>query len=249
MDGINVEGVTKTYGTGATMTHALRGVDLEVRPREVLLMEGPSGSGKTTLLSIMGAILRPTAGRVIVAGRDIAQLTEKDLPRVRLDSLGFVFQGFNLFPALTVHENVGIALDIRGERGSAADARVRKSLDAVGLADKARALPRDLSGGQKQRVAIARALVGAPRIILADEPTASLDAESGRLVMDLLRSLASDDGRAVVIVTHDSRTLPYADRVVRIDDGRLREVHEEHEANEEHEAGEERREPAQLLSV
>ncbi len=226
MDGINVERVTKTYGSGATMTHALRGVDLQVKPREVLLMEGPSGSGKTTLLSIMGAILRPTSGRVILAGRDIAQLPERELPRVRLESLGFVFQGFNLFPALSVHENVAIALDIRGERGPGADARVRKSLDAVGLGDKARTLPRDLSGGQKQRVAIARALVGEPRIILADEPTASLDADSGRRVMELLRSLASNDGRAVVIVTHDSRIVPYADRVVRIDDGRLDEIRE-----------------------
>lgn len=232
MDGITVERVTKTYGTGATMTHALRGVDLQVRAREVLLMEGPSGSGKTTLLSIMGAILRPTSGRVIVAGRDIAQLRERELPRVRLESLGFVFQGFNLFPALSVHENVAIALDIRGERGPGADARVRKSLDAVGLGDKARTLPRDLSGGQKQRVAIARALVGEPRIILADEPTASLDADSGRRVMELLRSLASNDGRAVVIVTHDSRIVPYADRVVRIDDGQLHEVHEEYDAGE-----------------
>ena len=221
---IGVRGVTRTYGEGATMTHALRGVDLDVRAGEVLLMEGPSGSGKTTLLSIMGAILRPTSGEVIVRGRDIAKLPERDLPRVRLEELGFVFQGFNLFPALTALENVAIALDIRGERGAPALARARTSLDEVGLADKAKALPRDLSGGQKQRVAIARALVGGPRIVLADEPTASLDAESGQRVMELLRSLARQDGRAVVIVTHDARTLAYADRVVRIADGRLQEV-------------------------
>ncbi len=222
--GIVVERVTKSYGNGATATQALKGVDLDVRPKEVLLMEGPSGSGKTTLLSIMGAILRPTSGQVIVGGRDIAKLSERELPRVRLEELGFVFQGFNLFPALTAQENIGIALDIRGARGAAAEARALEALKAVGLADKARSLPRDLSGGQKQRVAIARALVGEPRIILADEPTASLDAESGRRIMELLRSLAANDGRAVVVVTHDARIFEYADRVVRIDDGRLVEA-------------------------
>jgi len=224
--GVVAEQVTKSYGSGATATQALKGVDLEVRPKEVLLMEGPSGSGKTTLLSIMGAILRPTSGQVIVGGRDIAKLSERELPRVRLEELGFVFQGFNLFPALTAQENVGIALDIRGARGAAAEARALEALRAVGLEDKARSLPRDLSGGQKQRVAIARALVGEPRIILADEPTASLDAESGRRIMELLRSLATNDGRAVVVVTHDARIFEYADRVVRIDDGRLVEAHE-----------------------
>ena len=224
MAGILVDRVTKVYGTGATATHALRGVDLEVRPREVLLMEGPSGSGKTTLLSIMGAILRPTAGRVVLGDRDITRLSERELPRVRLEELGFVFQGFNLFPALSALENVSIALDIRGERGTAAESKARRALDAVGLADKAKSLPRDLSGGQKQRIAIARALVGSPRVILADEPTASLDADSGRRIMELLRSLATNDGRAVVIVTHDPRTQPYADRLVRIADGQLTEM-------------------------
>ena len=220
---IEVQQVTKTYGEGASAMHALRGVDLEARQGEVLLMMGPSGSGKTTLLSIMGAILRPTTGRVFVGNRDIARLPERELPRVRLEQLGFVFQGFNLFPALTAIDNVSIALDIRGQRGSRAVAKARQALEIVGLADKANALPRDLSGGQKQRVAIARALVGEPRILLADEPTASLDAESGRRVMDLLRSLALQDGRAIVIVTHDSRTFEYADRIVTIDDGRIQE--------------------------
>jgi putative ABC transport system ATP-binding protein len=218
---ITVDRATKIYGSGATATHALREASLEVQRGEVLLMMGPSGSGKTTLLSIMGAILRPTSGRVIVGDTDVAQLPERDLPRVRLRHLGFVFQGFNLFPALTVVENVAIALDIRGERGAGATGRALAALEAVDLADKADALPRDLSGGQKQRVAIARALVGQPEIILADEPTASLDADSGRRVMELLRSLAVDDERAVVIVTHDSRTFEYADRSVRIEDGRL----------------------------
>jgi putative ABC transport system ATP-binding protein len=216
---ITVEQVTKTYGTGPTATHALRHANLAVSPGEVMLLMGPSGSGKTTLLSIMGAILRPTSGRVIVGGVDVAQVPERDLPGVRLRHLGFVFQGFNLFPALTVAENVGIALDIRGERGPGVTTRVAAALEAVGLAEKAAALPRDLSGGQKQRVAIARALVGQPSIVLADEPTASLDATSGRRVLELLRLLATRDGRAVVIVTHDSRTFEYADRAVRIEDG------------------------------
>lgn len=217
--GIRVEGVTKVYGDGPTAFSALKGVDLHAEPGEVLLMVGPSGSGKTTLLSIMGAILRATSGRVEIAGRDIAQLPERDLPAVRLSHLGFVFQGFNLFPALTAVENVAIALDVRGERGAAAMAKAHRALDAVGLADKARSLPRDLSGGQKQRVAIARSLVGAPDIILADEPTAALDHDSGLRILELLRGLASNDGRAVVIVTHDSRTFPYGDRMVRIEDG------------------------------
>jgi putative ABC transport system ATP-binding protein len=221
---IIVEGVTKTYGTGPTATHALRSANLSVNPGEVMLLMGPSGSGKTTLLSIMGAILRPTSGRVIVGGVDVAQLPESELPGVRLRHLGFVFQGFNLFPALNVAENVGIALDIRGERGPGVTTRVTAALEAVGLEEKAAALPRDLSGGQKQRVAIARALVGQPSIVLADEPTASLDATSGRRVLELLRLLATRDGRAVVIVTHDSRTFEYADRAVRIEDGVVGEM-------------------------
>jgi len=227
-DAITVDRVTKTYGTGPTATHALREASLSVRPGEVLLMMGPSGSGKTTLLSIMGAILRPTTGRVIIGGVDVASLPERHLPGVRLRHLGFVFQGFNLFPALTVAENVAIALDIRGERGPGADARVAEALAAVDLSEKADTLPRDLSGGQKQRVAIARALVGQPSIVLADEPTASLDATSGRRVMDLLRTLATRDGRAVVIVTHDQRTFEYADRAVHIDDGVLGAVDDTH---------------------
>lgn len=217
--GIRVVQVTKTYGEGATAFQALRGVDLDAVAGEVLLMVGPSGSGKTTLLSVMGAILRPTSGRVEIAGRDIARLPERDLPAVRLAHLGFVFQSFNLFPALTAVENVAIALDLRGERGAPALQKARRALDAVGLSDKAASLPRDLSGGQKQRVAIARALVGEPGIILADEPTAALDHDSGLKVLELLRSLASNDGRSVVIVTHDSRTFPYGDRMVRIEDG------------------------------
>lgn len=216
-----VEQVTKTYDMGGAPVHALRGVDLALHAGEVLLLLGPSGSGKTTLLSIMGCILQATTGRVVIEGRDVARAAERDLPAVRLRHFGFVFQGFNLFPALTAAENVEVALGLKGVRGRAARTAALEALAAVDLADKAGALPANLSGGQKQRVAIARALAGDPSIILADEPTAALDSTSGQLVMDLLRSLASRQQRAVVIVTHDSRTFRYADRIVAIEDGRL----------------------------
>jgi putative ABC transport system ATP-binding protein len=221
---LSVRQVTKSYGQGPGAVHALRGVDLDVAPGEVLLMMGPSGSGKTTLLSIMGAILRASAGSVRVMGEEVVGLPERRLPSIRLRHIGFVFQGFNLFPALTAAENVAVALDIRGVTARDAQRRALAALDAVGLADRAPHHPADLSGGQKQRVAIARALVGEPGIVLADEPTAALDSQSGRLVMDLLRRLATQRQRAVVIVTHDSRTEAYADRVVHIEDGRLREA-------------------------
>jgi putative ABC transport system ATP-binding protein len=221
MPAIAVEGVTKTYDSGAVAVHALRGVDLDVAPGEVLMLLGPSGSGKTTLLSIMGCILRATSGSVRIDGREVAQLAESMLPRVRLEHFGFVFQGFNLFPALTAVENVELALDLRGVRGRSARRRAEAALAQVGLADKANDLPANLSGGQKQRVAIARAVVGDPSILLADEPTAALDSDSGRVVMELLCGLAREHGRAVVLVTHDARTFQYADRIVEIEDGRV----------------------------
>jgi putative ABC transport system ATP-binding protein len=218
---IEVRNLVKTYENGAAASRALDGIDLDVRPGELMLLMGPSGSGKTTLVSIMGAILRPTAGSVKIQGQELAGLGEKQLPRIRLDHIGFVFQGFNLFPTLTAGENVELALDLKGIRGSQARRRSTALLEQVGLADKMRAFPSDLSGGQKQRVAIARALAGDPEIILADEPTAALDSHSGRVVMEMIRSLAHEKGRAVVIVTHDNRVLEYADRVVHIEDGRV----------------------------
>jgi putative ABC transport system ATP-binding protein len=218
---LSARNVTKTYDLGNQPVHALRGVDLDVAPGEVLLLLGPSGSGKTTLLSIMGCILRASGGSVRVEGREVAQLPERELPGVRLRHFGFVFQGFNLFPALTAVENVEIALGLKGTTGRDARRRALDALSLVGLSDKAATVPANLSGGQKQRVAIARALVSDPAIILADEPTAALDSTSGQVVMELLRSLAKDRARAVVIVTHDSRTFHYADRLVAIEDGRL----------------------------
>jgi putative ABC transport system ATP-binding protein len=217
---IQIHSLYKTYGEGSTSVKALEDVSLTIQGGEVTMMLGPSGSGKTTLLSIMGGILRATSGSVRIAGTEIVGMSERQLPKVRLENIGFIFQGFNLFPALTAVENVEIALELR--RGiSNKRKRSAELLEAVGLADKLKSYPADLSGGQKQRVAIARALAGNPPIILADEPTAALDSVSGRLVMDLLSNLAHQQGRSVVIVTHDARVMEYADRTVRITDGRI----------------------------
>ena len=221
---VSIRDVSKVYGSGDASVPALDGISLEVPAGEILLMMGPSGSGKTTLLSIMGCILRPTAGSVVICGRETSNLHERSLPKVRLSHIGFVFQGFNLFPTLSVLENVELALELKGTRGRAVKRIAGELLDRVGLSDKLAAFPANLSGGQKQRVAIARALAGDPEIVLADEPTAALDSTSGRLVMEMLQSLAHERGRAVVIVTHDNRTAHYADRVVRIEDGRLSEM-------------------------
>jgi putative ABC transport system ATP-binding protein len=219
---IAVRHVHKTYGSGPAAVRALADVSLDVAAGEVLLMMGPSGSGKTTLLSIMGGILDASGGSVRVQGEELVGLPERERPRLRRTHIGFVFQGFNLFPALTALENVALALDVRGERGRAAIDKARGVLERVGLADKVDAHPADLSGGQKQRVAIARALVGDPGIVLADEPTAALDSVSGRAVLELLHDLARA-GRAIVLVTHDARAIGYADRIVSIEDGRLRD--------------------------
>lgn len=213
--------VVKNFGAGAAEVHVLRGVDFAVEPGEIVLLMGPSGSGKTTLVSIMGCILQATSGSVKVMGQEVVGVREKKLPQIRLDHLGFIFQGFNLFPALSVGENVELALDLKGIRGRAAKQRAGELLERVEMSHKLNELPANLSGGQKQRVAIARALAGDPAIVLADEPTAALDSHSGQLVIELLRDLAHERGRAVVIVTHDDRILSYADRIVRIADGKI----------------------------
>ena len=218
---IAVRKLMKKYEEGATGTLALRGIDLDVHPGELLMLMGPSGSGKTTLLSIMGCILTATYGSVRVAGREVVGLSEKQLPALRLEHIGFVFQGFNLFPTLTAGENVELMLDLKGVSAAKARNRAQQLLDQVGLGEKYSAFPSDLSGGQKQRVAIARALAGDPGIILADEPTAALDSHTGRNVMEMMSELAHRRGRAVVIVTHDSRVLHFADRIVRIEDGAI----------------------------
>lgn len=223
MTAISVESLSKIYGQGATAVRALDGVTFRVEGGEVVLLMGPSGSGKTTLLSIMGCILRPNSGRIRIGGRDVTDLSERKLPGIRLKHIGFIFQGFNLFPTLTAGENVEISLDLHGVRGRRAKLRAAELLEKVGLADKYQSFPADLSGGQKQRVAIARALAGEPEIILADEPTAALDSTSGRVVMNMLKDLAHNRRRAVVIVTHDNRVLEFGDRVAHIEDGKISE--------------------------
>jgi putative ABC transport system ATP-binding protein len=217
---LSLEGVGKIYGSGPSAVNAVEQVNLDVHSDELLLLMGPSGSGKTTLLSIMGCILRPTSGAVRVWGEDTSRLSERQLPRIRRRHIGFVFQAFNLFPALTAGENVELALDVKRVRGSIR-ARAAELLAEVGLEHKYHALPADLSGGQKQRVAIARALGGDPGIILADEPTAALDSHSGVEIMRLLQGLAHERGRAVAVVSHDPRMVSFADRIVQVRDGKL----------------------------
>jgi putative ABC transport system ATP-binding protein len=219
MNAIEVKNLVKTYGAGETSVYALKSVDLSVSSSELLLLLGASGSGKTTLISIIGCILSATSGSCKVQGIETIGLSQSKLQKIRLENIGFIFQGFNLFPALTAAENVEIALDVKGVRGNSAKKRAAELLERVGLKEKLKTHPSDLSGGQKQRVAIARALAGEPKIILADEPTAALDSESGKLIMDLLQELAHEQNRAVIVVTHDNRIFDYADRIVEIEDG------------------------------
>ncbi len=215
------ENVEKTFVEGAQRVEVLRGLSLAVSRGEIVSLEGPSGSGKTTFLSILGCILTPTKGRVWIEGEPVVSARERHLAEVRKRSIGFVFQQFNLFPALSALENVEYALNVKGVKGKAAKVEADRVLDAVGLADRKRFLPRDLSGGQKQRVAIARALAGSPSILLADEPTANLDSETGLQILTLFRTLAKSENKALVIVTHDPKVRAVADRVVAMHDGRL----------------------------
>jgi putative ABC transport system ATP-binding protein len=211
--------VTKVFREGSQTVTALRGASLAFGRGEIVALEGPSGSGKTTFLTILGALLTPSSGWVRIEGREVDPGRPDLLPWYRRASIGFVFQQFNLFPALTAAENVEYALNLKGTKGGEARREAARLLEAVGLADRSRFLPRDLSGGQKQRVAIARALAGAAPIILADEPTASLDAQVGTRILELFRGLAKREDRALLIVTHDPKVRVIADRVVRIQDG------------------------------
>lgn len=226
-DILTLSNITKHFGPKDNRTYALRDVSLSVRTGEVLLLMGPSGSGKTTLLSIMGCILQPSEGTIALNGEDITDLKSTALGKIRLDNLGFVFQEYNLFPTLNAINNIQVALNLRGMSKRESATIAMESLEAVGLADKAYAMPDTLSGGQKQRLAIARSLAGHPKVILADEPTAALDSTNGRLVVELMASLAKQGDRAVVIVTHDPRTLEFADRIVTIEDGRLLDEEQE----------------------
>jgi putative ABC transport system ATP-binding protein len=213
--------VVKELGQGAAKIVALKGVSLSLVPGELTLLMGPSGSGKTTLLSILGCILSPTSGTIEVAGTSTAGLGPEELAELRRRHLGFIFQSYNLFPTLNALENVRIALDVRGESGYPAAARAEECLRDVGLVNRMRNYPGNLSGGEQQRVAVARAIASSPSIVLADEPTAALDSENGHAVMALLSRIAKEQNRSVLAVTHDPRTLGYADRVIKIEDGQI----------------------------
>ena len=217
--------IGKIYGAGENAVAALSNATLDIKAGEVTLIEGPSGSGKTTLISILGLLLTPTSGQVWVEGRNVAGLTERELPGLRARNFGFVFQGFNLFPALTAIENVAMAIQMKNPKaGKTAKTEAKRVLELVGLGPRMHHLPADLSGGQKQRVAIARALGGNPPILVGDEPTAALDTKTALSVMELLRELATNQGRAVVVVTHDPRLERFADRVVRVEDGLIQSI-------------------------
>jgi putative ABC transport system ATP-binding protein len=226
MKAIEAHGVSKDYSDGSSKVTVLQKVSLSVDRGEVVLIEGPSGSGKTTLLLILGCLLSPSRGHVSIGGVKIDPRRASQLVKVRRESIGFIFQHYNLFEALTVHENVEFALNVRGIRGGRARSLASGALEAVGLGHKHKALPRDLSGGQKQRVSIARALSASTPIILADEPTASLDYKTGRDVLGGLRKQVKERGLALIVVSHDRTVREFSDRVVEIRDGRL--VREEH---------------------
>jgi putative ABC transport system ATP-binding protein len=218
---IEAKGVKKTLGKGAGLVQALRGVDLDLRKGELTLLMGPSGSGKTTLLLVFGCMLTPSAGTVTVCGVSTADADKEGLAKIRRDHIGFVFQSYHLFPTLNARQNVQLALDIRGHHGRDAARKAREALGLVGLEQKAKAFPENLSGGEQQRVAIARAFVANPSIILADEPTSALDSDNGRSIMGILADAAHQRDRAVLVVTHDPRIIPFADRIIEIEDGLL----------------------------
>jgi putative ABC transport system ATP-binding protein len=218
---LSATNVTKVYGVGALAYKALRGVDFHAREGEFVMLNGPSGSGKTTLLSIMGCVLTPTSGSVRIFDEELMGKKERELPRLRLAYIGFIFQGHNLLASLEARENVALPLRMRGWSTGEAMKEADRLLERVGLGDRTDRRSDQLSGGQKQRVAIARALAGKPPIILADEPTASLDAETGLQVTQLLKDLAVAENHTVVVVTHDNRIFHLADRIVQIEDGHI----------------------------
>lgn len=218
---VYLRGVTKTYGSGPSRVPALRGVDLDVPLGELVMLVGPSGCGKTTLISVVAGILDHDEGDSLVFDNDLRAMSQSQKTSFRGTNIGFVFQAYNLIPSLTTMENVAVPLLILGNSRKAALKRSKDVLAGVGLEDKLNALPAALSGGQQQRVAIARALVHNPRLIVCDEPTSALDADTGRMVMEVLRQTALSENRALIIVTHDNRIFNFADRIARMDDGRI----------------------------
>ncbi len=221
---LRIDHVTKRYGSGTTEVTAVREVSLSVAPGEIVLIMGPSGSGKTTLLSMLGALLKPTEGEIHLNGTTISALAENRLPDIRLKQFGFIFQDFNLLSALSALENVSIVAELAGTKSAGARHRAAALLTELGLGERLNFLPEKLSGGEKQRVAIARALINDPALILADEPTANLDSKIGHEIMRLLRRIAKEQGRSVVIVSHDQRIKGIADRVLWLEDGEFKET-------------------------
>ena len=213
--------VTKVYGSGNAEVHALRGVDLDVYTGELTMLVGPSGCGKTTLLSVVAGILRPTGGTIDALGSDLTRLSSWQRTTFRRDNVGFVFQQFNLLPALTAAENAAVPLVIQGYSKRKAVGAAKELLAKMGMADRVNSLPGNLSGGQQQRVAIARALVHHPNLLVCDEPTSALDHRTGHTILELLRTVAVEGDRAVFIVTHDSRIFEFADTMARMDDGHI----------------------------
>lgn len=220
---VHLDQVSKVYRMGDQDIHALEGVDFDVAPDEIIALVGPSGSGKTTLCSIVGGILTPTSGTVVVAGEDISEFSRRKLTEFRRTKVGFVFQAVNLVPFLTARENLLVVDELGPRRRSRSDTaqRADQLLEELGLADRARNLPGQLSGGQQQRVAIGRALMNSPQVVLFDEPTSALDSKIGDQVVHLIRDELKQRGTSAIIVTHDERITHYADRTVRISDGRI----------------------------
>jgi putative ABC transport system ATP-binding protein len=221
---VHCRGVTKTYVTGTTKVHALRGIDVDVNTGELMMLVGPSGCGKTTLISVIAGILDQDNGDCTVFGQNFKQMSQGAKTRYRGEMIGFVFQAFNLLPTLNAAENVSVPLLINGVPRKEAIERARAMLDRVGLGNRSQSMPNQLSGGQQQRVAIARALIHGPKLIVCDEPTSALDHETGHRVMELLREVALGDDRALVIVTHDARTFEFADRIAKMDDGHIERI-------------------------
>lgn len=223
---LEARGLAKVYGAGRAAVRAVDGVDLTIDRGEVVLIMGPSGSGKTTLLFLLGGLLRPTSGRILVEGEDVSSLPERKLSDIRRKNFGFIFQDFNLLSALTAQENVEVALNLAGLNGGRARQEASALLGRVGLAERAAFLPEKLSGGEKQRVSIARALANEPSVILADEPTANLDSRAGRDAATILEELTRSGRRSVVIVSHDARIVDIADRIFLMEDGRISQASE-----------------------
>jgi putative ABC transport system ATP-binding protein len=221
---VRARGITKSFGVGDTKIPVLKGVDLDVASGEVLLLVGPSGSGKTTLLSVIAGILESDEGDVQVLGESMQELSASAKTDFRRDHLGFIFQQYNLLPTLTAVENAAVPLFIQGVPKAEAKARAEEVLRTMGMGERLTALPTKLSGGEQQRVAIARALVAEPQLLLCDEPTASLDGETGHRIVEQLCSVGKHPERAVIIVTHDSRIFEFGDRIVHMEDGRVGQI-------------------------